>query len=290
MDPIRLRMDPFRVIAVALADWIGGGGRRVVRQGFGQPTPADVVPVVYAEWYVDHPIRTPIAPLIELMLVVDGEIAMTVGHRRRVLRPGEMALVDAHRGNRGDHAGVRHACISFDIAGDARLRRLARAPVLLARRARDPVALRQRFREACARLAAPAGGVADAWRTAAMLALVAAAHDDAGATAADVDPRLDRALVAIETRIADPTLNLSDLARAAALSPDRLNALFRARFATTPMRRVLRLRLERARNLLARSDLSVKEVAAAVGFADPLHFSRAFRAAFGLAPTAHRAS
>ncbi|HYE06469.1 MAG TPA: helix-turn-helix transcriptional regulator, partial [Planctomycetota bacterium] len=178
-------------------------------------------------------------------------------------------------------------CVSFDIAGAPRLRALGARPLLLVRRARDPVAMRMRLRDVCQRLERTRG-LAGAWRTSAVLALLATAHDDAGATAADADPRVDAALVAIEARLADAALSLGDLAGAAALSPDRLTTLFRQRFGRTPMRQVACMRLARARNLLTRSDLSVKQVAAAVGFRDPLYFSRAFRAAFGQPPTAAR--
>ena len=40
--------------------------------------------------------------------------------------------------------------------------------------------------------------------------------------------------------------------------------------------------------MLARSNLTVSQVASACGFADPLYFSRRFRAAHGVAPSALR--
>lgn len=43
-----------------------------------------------------------------------------------------------------------------------------------------------------------------------------------------------------------------------------------------------------AMRLLARSNLTVSQVEAACGFADPLYFSRRFRAAHGIAPSAYR--
>lgn len=48
------------------------------------------------------------------------------------------------------------------------------------------------------------------------------------------------------------------------------------------------VRLERARTMLARSNLTVSQVASACGFADPLYFSRRFGAAHGIAPSAYR--
>ncbi len=56
----------------------------------------------------------------------------------------------------------------------------------------------------------------------------------------------------------------------------------------SPARLFLRCRLERAKALLANSAMSVKEVAARVGFQDPYHFSRAFKQAFGRPPSQMR--
>jgi transcriptional regulator GlxA family with amidase domain len=46
--------------------------------------------------------------------------------------------------------------------------------------------------------------------------------------------------------------------------------------------------LRKAKELLALSTLSVHEVAREAGFADPLHFSRAFSARVGLSPRGFR--
>ena len=50
-----------------------------------------------------------------------------------------------------------------------------------------------------------------------------------------------------------------------------------------------RLRLERCTLALARSTVPVARVAADAGYADQSHFSRRFRRAYGLAPSAYRA-
>jgi len=44
-------------------------------------------------------------------------------------------------------------------------------------------------------------------------------------------------------------------------------------------------RLERSLLLLARTDLSVQEIAADTGFVSPFHFSRSFRAVYGAPPS-----
>ncbi|HLL88337.1 MAG TPA: helix-turn-helix transcriptional regulator, partial [Tepidisphaeraceae bacterium] len=70
--------------------------------------------------------------------------------------------------------------------------------------------------------------------------------------------------------------------------PSRFTALFRAHTGTSPMGYVRKVRVDHARRLLADVDLSIKEVAARVGFDDAFHFSKVFRAVDGLAPTRYR--
>jgi AraC-like DNA-binding protein len=83
-------------------------------------------------------------------------------------------------------------------------------------------------------------------------------------------------------------IRLADLAAAAHVSSEHLCRVFAGATGRSPMETVRLARLDRAAELLARSDLPVAAVAAAVGFRDPYHFSRRFKAAFGRSPTAVR--
>ena len=56
----------------------------------------------------------------------------------------------------------------------------------------------------------------------------------------------------------------------------------------TPHAWLLRLRLERACALLLRSTQAIATVAQEVGFYDQNHFNRAFRQAYGVAPSNYR--
>jgi AraC-like DNA-binding protein len=80
------------------------------------------------------------------------------------------------------------------------------------------------------------------------------------------------------------------LAAAAAVSPSQLARLFRERFGIGPAAAVEALRLGRAEDLLLRSNLTVGAIAVQCGFADAYHFSRRFRAAYGLPPSRFRVS
>jgi AraC-like DNA-binding protein len=85
-------------------------------------------------------------------------------------------------------------------------------------------------------------------------------------------------------------IELSDLARAAFVSPEHLCRVFRASTGRSPLETVRLARLDRAALLLARSNFSVGEVARLCGFASPFHFSRVFKAAYGISPQALRVS
>lgn len=83
-------------------------------------------------------------------------------------------------------------------------------------------------------------------------------------------------------------LSLDALAGLACVSKTHLAHLFRTRLGTSPLRYLQQVRIETAKRLLGTSSLSIHEVATQVGFADPLYFSRAFRAATGVSPRAYR--
>lgn len=85
-------------------------------------------------------------------------------------------------------------------------------------------------------------------------------------------------------------LSLDEMATAVRMSPGHLTRIFRHRFGTGPVAAVELIRLARAATLLQRSSLTVGAVAEACGFANPFHFSRRFRAAYGVPPRTYRSS
>ncbi|NDL67279.1 response regulator [Anaerotalea alkaliphila] len=80
-------------------------------------------------------------------------------------------------------------------------------------------------------------------------------------------------------------LTLDLLARQVHLSREHLARSYKKAFGATVMDHLLEIRLAEARNLLERTDLPVKEVAARVGFEDPKYFSKVFRKQTGMRPT-----
>jgi transcriptional regulator GlxA family with amidase domain len=83
-------------------------------------------------------------------------------------------------------------------------------------------------------------------------------------------------------------LRLADLAAAARLSPAHFSEVFTRLIGMPPMRFLRRHRVRRAQSLLRLTDRRVSDIAAAVGYPDPYHFSRAFRAETGTSPSAYR--
>jgi AraC family transcriptional regulator len=86
----------------------------------------------------------------------------------------------------------------------------------------------------------------------------------------------------------DRDLALAELAALVGLSPRHFARLFHAATGQPPHRYVIGRRVERARALLATTDLPLADIAAAVGFADRSHLAAHFRRLVGMAPADFR--
>ena len=80
-------------------------------------------------------------------------------------------------------------------------------------------------------------------------------------------------------------LSLSQLAAVADMSPHYFAALFKMSTGYAPHRYILLRRIERAKQKLRDSRLSILEVALDVGFQNPSHFARMFRKFVGTSPS-----
>jgi AraC-like DNA-binding protein len=99
--------------------------------------------------------------------------------------------------------------------------------------------------------------------------------------------RLGAALAHMEAHYRD-RLEVEALASMCGLSARHFQRLFRELRGTTPQGYLTQLRLERAKLLLRRSQLTATEVALRSGFGDGNYFSRVFRAETGASPTDYR--
>jgi transcriptional regulator GlxA family with amidase domain len=83
-------------------------------------------------------------------------------------------------------------------------------------------------------------------------------------------------------------LSLAEFAQSVNLSVWRLCHIFKSDVGMPPIRYLRLLRMERAKNLLESSFLSVKEIAFQVGLNDESHFVRDFKSTYGFSPALYR--
>lgn len=93
----------------------------------------------------------------------------------------------------------------------------------------------------------------------------------------------------LRTHLAEP-FRTQDLADAVGLSPSHLSALFRQTTGTSPLQYLTQIRMARARELLTLTELTIQDIAAAVGYPDAYYFSRVFRRVHAATASSYRAS
>jgi len=100
-------------------------------------------------------------------------------------------------------------------------------------------------------------------------------------------PKLSAVIKMMEENIEEP-ISPSILSRDVGMSTRQLERLFRRYLNRSPKRYYMELRLQKARNLLMQTDMSVINVALACGFASPSHFSKCYRAHYSTTPYRER--
>ncbi len=98
-----------------------------------------------------------------------------------------------------------------------------------------------------------------------------------------IDPRVDKAMELIRKHVASPQV-LANVCREMKISDSRLRALFRRDLGFPPKTYHRQTRVREAMRLLGQSDLSLKEIAAQLGYSNPQHLEKDFKRDFGLAP------
>jgi AraC-like DNA-binding protein len=93
----------------------------------------------------------------------------------------------------------------------------------------------------------------------------------------------------LDSRV-NENITTEEMAAALFRSKDYVIKLFRREFGETPHAYFLRQKMTMAGGLLAGTKLSVKQVAAALGYEDQHYFSNVFKKATGLSPLAYRKS
>lgn len=100
---------------------------------------------------------------------------------------------------------------------------------------------------------------------------------------------VEKALKMIEASFARD-LSDREIADRIGMSTSHFRHLFKERTGEPFHKYILNLRLERARQEILASDLSIQEISADMGFASPAHFSRAFSQRFGCSPSTVRSA
>ncbi|CAM4455937.1 AraC family transcriptional regulator [Paenibacillus tarimensis] len=92
----------------------------------------------------------------------------------------------------------------------------------------------------------------------------------------------------LSTQYAEP-VSIERMAETIGFNRAYLSRAFKRHTGMSPVTFLLRLRIDKARRLLReRQELTVEQIAASVGFQDPLYFSKQFRRIYGQPPTSYR--
>ncbi|KAA9346686.1 two-component regulator propeller domain-containing protein [Larkinella humicola] len=95
---------------------------------------------------------------------------------------------------------------------------------------------------------------------------------------------------ALEEQLDNPDFSIEAICQRMRMSRSTLHLKLVALTGMSTTRYIRALRLGKAKELLAASDLNISEVAYAVGFEDPKYFSRVFSDEFGISPASFRLS
>lgn len=89
----------------------------------------------------------------------------------------------------------------------------------------------------------------------------------------------------LEENIEDENFGITEMCKAMAMSRAQLHRKIKALTGLSTSHYMRAIRLQKARQLLEKTDLNISEVSYRVGFKDPKYFSRTYSEVFGFAPT-----
>ncbi|QHT62122.1 AraC family transcriptional regulator [Paenibacillus lycopersici] len=105
----------------------------------------------------------------------------------------------------------------------------------------------------------------------------------------DIERQIKRAVRWLSFQYAQP-ISIEELSRSLGYHRTHLSKMFKQVTGVSPMQFLLKVRMERAKELLNDQHyLSIDQVASSVGYPDALYFSKQFRKAFGCSPSEYRA-
>jgi transcriptional regulator GlxA family with amidase domain len=100
-------------------------------------------------------------------------------------------------------------------------------------------------------------------------------------------PKLTEAVLLMEANLEEP-LSMAEIARHVELSTRHLERLFQESLDAKPSQFYLKIRLEKARQLLIKTQRNIADIAASCGFVSLAHFTSRYGSEFGLTPRSER--
>ena len=220
---------------------------------------------------------------VQLVLVHAGSARITVdGGARATLRAGAVGLLlPGHREQFAfaDDMPTRHSWVQARVA-DPPLQRLAALPAALP----ASTALAELVREAVAVARTPLSTAEPLLAALAAAALWRYAGEGESRSRGPGET-VERARRFLHEHLADPTVDLDQVARAAHVSAPHLVRRFKAELGVTPMAYLWQRRVATGVDLLSNTGLPVGAIAARAGFKSVYHFSRRIKEHTGVPPT-----
>ncbi len=122
-----------------------------------------------------------------------------------------------------------------------------------------------------------------------LLAVLIEKHQESFVPDRSTTQKIGEAIIYMSEHLDEP-VSITALARLASLSPTYFTGLFKKQTGCAPRDYLHLLRIHRACQLLNSSGLTIKQIASRVGYQDPFHFSRQFKAFQGVSPSQYRGS
>jgi AraC-like DNA-binding protein len=104
----------------------------------------------------------------------------------------------------------------------------------------------------------------------------------------DIERQIKQAVRWLSFQYAEQ-ISIEELSRRLGYHRTHLSKMFKQVTGVSPMQFLLKVRMERAKELLVGEIyLSIDQIASSVGYGDALYFSKQFRKTFGVSPTEYR--
>jgi AraC-like DNA-binding protein len=239
-------------------------------------------------------LKSRIVPDYNFIFVSRGKAIWNLENSPEPLHPGDLLLVPPGPRHHGESLTPQLTLLSIHVEvrlpGGQDVFSLLLAP----RRQNVPRNCRlDRYLRAAAREFDRPAGVArlmlESWGRLVAFEFLQHSYEQGRLQSRGVSPMVMR-LLEESSRWIDRRARLPQLAQRAGYSPQHLNRLFHRALGCTPLKYLMRLRMERAAELLLDGNHTVAAIAASSGFEDPFYFSRVFKQHLGCSPAVFRAA